>query len=1010
MDALFSAVRRACPTPKWNYGSQLVRGQAVSLESRDEEELVLRVQVGAQGDAPAVRLYPEDEEWDCDCQSPHGACEHVAAAVIALREAKRAGKELPRLGAQKFRLHYAFYRCEPTLKVQRFLEREGYARQKLEHAVADLARKKVRQPDVLVTKADLAAERILTPPKRGALPAETLAALFRVLGESMVTLDDKVVQVSERRVLPSARVYNHKKEGFVLRFVADPKVSEVVGAGFVLCGDRLQPLGELKLSGMHMERLPFARWFRGDDIAKLVQKTLPALQKRIRVNIDTDELPSISRTLSPELRFVISRRGDTLDILPEIVYGDPPCARVEQKELVHLRAALPRRDEEGEVEAALYLKDRFNLVPNRHVYLHGQEGATFVEQLQAFPGRIEGFDPRPASQGQGQGQKPLQPRISTTEHTWALDFVLPREGKGQSSEDLPRARPEDVLAAWRAGHTQVALEGGGFAPLPRAWLNEQGSRLEALFETSSGPSSALSSVLASPEQAKQRPIQALSALQRLELSALCQKLDEVPAPQLSRLLPLLGEVSKIPPATLPQDLCATLRDYQKQGVDWLIFLRELQLGALLADDMGLGKTLQTLCALKGKSLVVCPTSVIFNWEREAQKFRPGLRVQIYHGAKRALDPEADVCITSYALLRLDQDKLGAQAWDCVVLDEAHTIKNPQSQVSRAAFSLSAPFKVALTGTPVENRLEELWSIMHFCNPGLLRGRTQFQRDFAEPIARGDQKAAQRLQQKIMPLSMRRKKSEVAQDLPPRSDSILFCELSPPERQIYAGVLSKTRAELSPELGLGSGDQDPPQPLNKTLSILERLLRLRQAACHSALLPQSQSSASAKVELLLARLQELLPRGHRALVFSQWTSLLDLVQAALEAQDIAWSRIDGRTSDRGRVVESFQSGEGAAVMLLSLKAGGTGLNLTAADHVFILDPWWNPAAEAQAADRAYRIGQDKPVFVYRIVAKDTVEEKILRLQEHKRRLADTAMQGAAVDPSLTRAELIALIQD
>jgi SNF2 family DNA or RNA helicase len=334
----------------------------------------------------------------------------------------------------------------------------------------------------------------------------------------------------------------------------------------------------------------------------------------------------------------------------------------------------------------------------------------------------------------------------------------------------------------------------------------------------------------------------------------------------------------------------------------------------------------------------------------------------------------------------------------VVLDEAQAIKNLGSQTARAAFELHGKFRVALSGTPVENRLEELWSVMHFANPGLLGGASDFQDRYVAPITNGDPTAAQRLRAKIRPFVLRRLKRDVLAELPPRTDAVLHVELDEAERSVYDAVRVATKKEVAEKLAHGGG----------VLAALEALLRLRQAACHSQLVPGQTAATSSKIERLLEAVGDAASDGHKALVFSQWTSLLDLVEPHLVAASIPFTRLDGKTTDRESVVREFQGEGGPPVMLVSLKAGGTGLNLTAADHVFLLDPWWNPAVEDQAADRAHRIGQDRPVMVYRIVAKDTVEERIFGLQQRKRAIADVALGGADQAGGITREELLALL--
>jgi SNF2 family DNA or RNA helicase len=323
-------------------------------------------------------------------------------------------------------------------------------------------------------------------------------------------------------------------------------------------------------------------------------------------------------------------------------------------------------------------------------------------------------------------------------------------------------------------------------------------------------------------------------------------------------------------------------------------------------------------------------------------------------------------------------------------------------VARAAYALHADGRLCLTGTPIENRLDELWSLLHFSNRGLLGGRRSFDDRFARPIADGVAGSAEQLRRRIRPFVLRRKKQEVAPELPPRTEAVLPIALDERERAVYDAVRAATRAEVVALLQQGGG----------VMKALEALLRLRQAACHPALLPGADTGAgagsSSKLERLAEALELAAAEGHKALVFSQWTSLLDLIEPRLNTAGLQFVRLDGSTRDRGEVVDRFQSEGGPPVMLISLKAGGVGLNLTAADHVFLCDPWWNPAAEAQAADRAHRIGQDRPVFVYRLVAQNTVEERIVALQDRKRALFEAALGDAGAAASLTRDDLLELL--
>jgi SNF2 family DNA or RNA helicase len=422
------------------------------------------------------------------------------------------------------------------------------------------------------------------------------------------------------------------------------------------------------------------------------------------------------------------------------------------------------------------------------------------------------------------------------------------------------------------------------------------------------------------------------------------------------------------------------------------------MGGILADDMGLGKTVQALASLgPGRHLVVAPTSVAGNWMREAARFRPDLRTCLFHGPRRELDGTADLVVTTWAVLRLDLERLRGP-WTTVMFDEAQAIKNPESQTAEAARSVQAELRLCVSGTPVENRLDELWSAMHVANPGLLGSRRSFRERFGSPIESGNRSARDALRRRIRPFVLRRTKTAVAPELPPRTDVVLRCTLSERERSLYDTVRSLTEADARRMLAGGKG----------WLQVLEVLLRMRQAACHPGLLPGGDRLlGSAKLELLRETLDEIVSDGHRVLIFSQWTSMLDLVEPLLREADWGFCRLDGATRDRDAEVQQFLDPSGPPIFLLSLKAGGTGLNLTTADYVIHLDPWWNPSVEDQATDRAHRIGQTRPVVSMRLIAEDTVEERILLLQDRKRDLVRAALDEAELAKALSGDELAAL---
>ena len=443
---------------------------------------------------------------------------------------------------------------------------------------------------------------------------------------------------------------------------------------------------------------------------------------------------------------------------------------------------------------------------------------------------------------------------------------------------------------------------------------------------------------------------------------------------------------------------AILRDYQKHGVYWLNFLAQNGFGGILADEMGLGKTLQALAFLRtlagqGPSLVVCPSSLIFNWHAEAAKWTPELRVLTLDGPQRSDDfhkiEKSDLVITSYPLLRRDVDAYRVQSFSAVILDEAQHIKNPDSQNAHSASALTAKHRFVLTGTPVENSVRDIWSLMHFLMPGYLGTRTEFRDRYENAIqSNSSGPEQQRLTRRIRPFLLRRTKQIVAKEIPDKLEQVAYCELTDIQKQIYSQLANSTKQQIS-EL---AGQKDR----NKTrMMMLTALLRLRQAACDARLLglenPPNEAEASAKLDLLEELLSEALDGGHRVLVFSQFVTMLGHIRSRLERLGVEYCYLDGQTRDRGAEVGRFQAG-GIPVFLISLKAGGTGLNLTAADTVIHFDPWWNPAVEAQATDRAHRIGQKRAVTSYKLIARDTVEEKILSLQAKKRAVIAATLES------------------
>ena len=888
-----------------------------------------------------VELWPRDAEWECDCEAVTEGCAHAWAAALALADGTDGlapAAEPARLvmllkaGPHGIHLDVAAARGDEMLEL-------GAAMGEL--SIGPMTR------HLMKLSGDWAGDRI---------PGRSHKLLLAALLEAdEVRINDEPIRISQ---LPLDVVARAEPTGAGWRLsLTDPDGVDASFKGdpvLLLSDGVLRPRGFGKLTQLQLHKLRVPLLFRDEEVPRLTAEWLPALAKAVTV-IRSDGLPEVQAGgLRTELALIA--RGPVLEASVRVVYGDPAVAEVIGEELFPLggMTRLPVRNRRLERDAIARLDDQLGLRPGQRVRLEGERAVRFVQtRLRQFKGHVSGRD---AAKRFKMKRNPLEPVVSWGKKGLDVSF---RSGGAAVGADR-------VLEAWNAGKGVVALQGEGWARLPGEWLEEHG---DLLAFASGGSGRHL----------------APAAAQLLE------SVGAEPPPDLTDLVSALRD--GVPDLDPPADLEAELRPYQRDGFRWLHFLGAQGLGGVLADDMGLGKTVQTIASLladrgHGPALVVAPTSVLPNWESETARFAPALRVAVMHGKERTnIDLKAnDVVITSYALMRLDGDRLAKIKWRTVVLDEAQAIKNADSQTAKAARRLHAERRFALTGTPIENHLRELWSLFEFLNPGFFGTRKRFDERFGT----GTENAFAALRARVRPFVLRRLKSEVAKDLPPRTETVLRCGMSAPQRAAYEAV--RTGA----------------QGLTERMQVLAALTRLRQAACDAALLPNGPEAPSGKLEVLLDALETVADEGGRALVFSQWTSLLNRVEPRLEAAGLGWVRLDGSTRDRAAVVDQFQAEGGPPVFLVSLKAGGTGLNLTAADHVFLLDPWWNPAAEQQAVDRAHRIGQDKPVFVWKLVTADSVEERVLALQARKQAMADAVLEGADAALRLTDDDLTALL--
>jgi superfamily II DNA or RNA helicase len=611
---------------------------------------------------------------------------------------------------------------------------------------------------------------------------------------------------------------------------------------------------------------------------------------------------------------------------------------------------------------------------------------------------------------------PHRPRGTNSSREW-FDLRLGVRVDGQAVNLLPAlvsylqgaggsAGQHDALGVSVAEHLLVRLEDGRYLPVPLARIQRIADTLVELCDQDG----------LNENHALTLPATQAGRLAQfaLEPNAPALQSDD---PTLLSLIDAVKDFFHIEPLAAPAHFPAVLRPYQEYGLGWLQFLRRHGLGGILADDMGLGKTVQTLAhlviekqqgRLRKPSLIVAPVSVLGNWQQEIRRFAPGLTLLVLHGAKRkarfASIGAADVVLIGYPLLLVDGDLLLERDFSFVILDEAQTIKNPQAKVSQVAQALRTEHRLCLSGTPMENHLGDLWSLFNFVQPGLLGERRQFQRLYRTPIENGgDVKRAAALSRRVQPFLLRRTKDAVARDLPPKMQIVEAIELDERQRDFYDAIrLGQHRRvrEAIEQQGLARSH----------LTVLNALLKLRQACCDPRLVDADAPThliPSAKLDWLSTALPELIAEGRRVLLFSQFTSMLSLIETQVKKLFIPYCLLTGETRHRSELVERFQAGD-IPLFLISLKAGGTGLNLTAADTIIHYDPWWNPAVEAQATDRAHRIGQDKPVFVYKLIAQGTVEEKIMQLQADKQALVTQLYTEKSASASqLSSADLEAL---
>jgi non-specific serine/threonine protein kinase len=1026
---------------------RLVRAGAVRRRGWDAEGAL---HATVDGDPPRqVRVRPDGESLELSCDCGQGACVHAAAVLLDLEAAPevapgrpfaRVGERVPwqvalhrattgravhDLPAGAARLVYRLSVSEDGEAVVETYKAAGGPQGPGKETAFGLARSWGSDPlepspsfllpeDLVLCRQlrqfpDSAPRKGRRPPAphRFRPPAEACHGLLSALARTgrlyLARGAQPLVPGPARAARPAVE---EAPGGWVV------SLPEVAGEGMVvicaepplylsgqMLGGLLTPLpGPLAtLLGSHPLLIPAA------EQDEFLTHWLPRLSAHGELRLPEGLRYEAVDGVAPVPRLTLSDGGGALDLTVEFVYGTaPPVAAQGSARPVGKRrgaVAVYARDEAAErahlerLCAPSRASGAVPLAKGPGVWsLAGEAAYDFL--LTELPALAEAGWEVFGEAGLAEHRMFRGPARLTSRVASGLDWF---DLQVSADFDGASVAPAELLRLWDAGRRYVHLKDGRVARIPE-WI---GGRAEALREAGLDGGAEV-------------------RLSRHQLPLLLELLEDAQARTdagFQEAAERLRGFAGLPAVAPPEGLLATLRPYQAEGLKWLEFLRAYGFHGILADDMGLGKTLQVIAVLllekrrgnrTGPSLVVVPTSLIFNWAHEIARFAPDLSVVTWHGPdrhrRRAAFADADVVLTNYALVRQDLKMLEGKTFHYLVVDEAQYIKNPESQVSRAVRALTARHRLALTGTPLENHLGELWAHFAFLMPGLLGGFRHFRRRFGGPVERGDTAAAEALLARVRPFILRRTKEQVAAELPERVESVLYCRLEGPQRALYDRIRDACRERVARSLksrGLAGS----------RVAILDALLKLRQVCCHPGLLPPELAGGvaeSAKMDLFMEFVTESLEEGHRLLVFSQFVSMLRLIRGRLDDMHVPYAYLDGRTRDRERRVRMFQESPEIPLFLISLKAGGTGLNLTGADYVVHFDPWWNPAVEQQATDRVHRIGQTRKVFSYKLIAEDTVEEKILALQERKRALSDVLLGGErdlATDLSLEDLERI-----
>jgi SNF2 family DNA or RNA helicase len=964
-DEFLTELRESCGPATWSQAVEFSRRDCVSVDQSGADDIRARVFDSNLRRGFNIALYVEDFDWECNCGGKSDPCVHVVAAAIVIRRSIEQGQELPVSKKNLGLLQYRFWRRDDGLKFERYIvgsDSEEVLKVPLTTHMATVSTGLMAAP----TDQDYRVDIALAQERRGVLTVNTMHDLLRALvGHPHVYLDGVHFAVIAEPVGLMLEVRD-EPTGVRVQGRYDDRIIEMYRNGVSRCKDGMRPIQLPSLSAEDARLVREGKWFALNQLAILETEVLPRLSEGLRV-VNYSKRIRLAEQIEPRLVIEAEKVGRQISLRGVIAYGDPAMMVIRNHQVVQIDAARSvARDMDAERRLADELRRRAEIDIGTALMLSPDEA---VERIQRWQARIPSPWLTDESLDRFKNLTELKLQVR-----WERNRLLVESSRGDQQTQLLATTELNLMRDAKArGSNLLEMPDGKWVKIPSQWLDQHADLLDVI-------------TLADGETKKPIRASVLVAQEESFRVGIANCPSAYPGDAVSPETWPLAKVASQP------GFKAELREYQSHGAAWIDWLGREGVGGILADDMGLGKTVQVLAVIPRGSLIVVPATLIGNWLREFSRFRPDVPVRVYHGSDRRLGSSKDqITLTTYGVMRLDIETLSKTPFNMVVLDEAQLIRNPESQVANAACRLQAETRLALTGTPVENRIIDLWSLFRFVNPGLLGEQKEFSSRYASQVQDVNRMAA--LHRRVKPFMLRRRKREVAPELPPKTVSHLMVDLDDDESAKYLVLREKILAMLA----------DPEQRQKGLMSFLPLLLRMRQVCSHQGMLPENSTKNSSKQQVLIAKVDELLAEDHRVLIFSQWTGFLDLIEEEFNQRGWKWLRIDGTTRDRMAIVDAFQSGQGAPILLVSLKAGGVGLNLTAADHVFILDPWWNPAAEEQAADRAYRIGQDKPVFVHKLIARNTIEERVIEMQQVKRELYEMAIEGGSVGISVTDIE-------